>query len=70
MHGISFFNRYRKHNTSKCSGDTTFCIHHMRIAFGPSYRIRWWNVLMEHRSDYHFYFSEQRKYLYSNSYRS
>ena len=70
MHGISFFNRYRKHDTTQRSSNTSFCNHYVRITFSTSYRIRRWNLFVEHRCHYHFYFSEQRKYLYSNRDRS
>ena len=69
MHGISFISRYRKYNTTKRSGNTSFCDHHVRITIGTSYRIGRGYVPVEHRSNYYFYFSEQREYLYSNSYR-
>ena len=70
MHGISFFCRYRKHNTTKRSGNTSFCNHYLRITHSASYRIRRRNIFVEHRCHYDFDFSEQRKYLYSNSNRS
>ena len=70
MHGISFIIRYRKYHTTKRSGNTSFCNHYVRITHGTSYRIRRGNLFVEHRCHYHFHYSEQRKYLYSNSDRS
>ena len=70
MHGISFINRYRKHDTTQRSSNTSFCNHHVRITFGTSYRIRRRNLFVEYRCNHYFHFSEQCKYLYSNSNRS
>ena len=70
MHGFCFVSCYRKYNTTKCSGNTSFCNHYMRITIGTSYRIRRGNLFVEHRSNYYFYFSEQCKYLYCYSDRS
>ena len=58
MHGIGFVIRYRKYNTSKRSGNTSFCNHHVRITFGTSYSVRRRNIFVEHRSNYYFYFCE------------
>ena len=70
MHGFRFQNSYRKYNTTKRSGNTSFCNDYLRIALGTSYRVRRRNIFVEHRSNYYFYFSEQCEYLYSNSDRS
>ena len=70
MHGISFFYCYGKHHATKCSGNAPFCNDHVRITLGTSYRIRRRNVPVEYRCHYDLDFSEQCKYLYSNSDRS
>ena len=70
MHGIGIVNCFRKHDTTQRGSNTSFCNHNVRITFGTSYRIRRRNLFMEHRSNYYFHFSEQRKYLYRNSDRS
>ena len=70
MHCLCFVNRYRKYHTTQRSGNTSFCNHYVRIAFGTSYRIRRRNLFVEHRCHYRFDFCEQCKYLYSNSDRS
>jgi hypothetical protein len=67
MYGFCLQDSYRKYYTTQRSSNTSFCNHYMRIAFGTSYRIRRWNLFVEHRSNYYFYFCEQREYLYSDS---
>ena len=67
MHRFSFVIRYRKHDTTKRSRNTSFCNYHMRIAISTSYRIWRRNVFVEYRCYYHLHFSEQCEYLYRNS---
>ena len=70
MYSIRFFNSYRKHHATQHWNNTAYCNNHVCITISASYRIRRGNLFVEHRCNYHFYFSEQRKYLYSDSHSS